>query len=86
MKLGDMTMRQAFEICSNHSFCVNCPLDKICTWGINFGNLESVDLYKEIIDPTQEAKKVLIDCGIMTENGEIADAYKDIIVKKESQK
>ena len=82
MKFGDMTVRQIFEICNNNSICVNCPLDKICTQGTNFANISSTDLCKEVIDPNQRAKKVLIDCGIMTENGEIADAYKDIIVKK----
>lgn len=34
----------------------------------------------------EEAKQDLIDCGIMDENGEIKEAYKDIVVPKETKK
>ena len=34
----------------------------------------------------QEAYDRLMACGVMTQDGEIAEAYKDIIVKKETNK
>lgn len=41
----------------------------------------------EEIELTEEkAKRILIGCGILTEDGEIVEAYRDIIVKKGDEK
>ena len=87
IEFGDMTIRQISEICQANLGCSRCPLFKLCDTGCDFINIAEADLEYEIDlfkpDPIEEAKKVLIGCGVMTEDGEITEAYKDIIVKKD---
>lgn len=87
IKFGNMTIKQIAMICKANVSCGRCPLFKLCDTGCDFENIVEADLDYEVDlskpDPIEEAKKVLIGCGVMTEDGEIAEAYKDIIVKKE---
>jgi len=86
IKLGDMTIKQIAVICQNNVACSRCPLFKLCDLDGDLADIVDVNLEYEVDlskpDPIEEAKKTLIGCGIMTEDGEIAEAYKDIIVKK----
>ena len=88
IKFGDMTIKQIAAICQDNVACSRCPLFKLCDIGGDFTGIVELDLEYEVDlskpDPIEEAKKVLIGCGVMTEDGEITEAYKDIIVKKDA--
>lgn len=86
VRVGDMTIEQLSMICSQNKACANCPLMDVCSDDFIVSKMEDVVDAKIDFSESEEikrAKKILIECGIMTEDGEIAEAYKDIIVKKE---
>ena len=85
VRVGDMTIDQLSMICSQNKTCTNCPLTDVCSNDFIVSTLNYVVDTKIDLSESEEikrAKKTLIECGIMTEDGEIAEAYKDIIVKK----
>lgn len=86
VRVGDMTIEQLSMICSQNKTCTNCPLTYVCSNDFIISTLRyvvdtEIDLSES--EEIKRAKKTLIECGVMTEDGEIAEAYKDIIVKKE---
>lgn len=86
VRVGDMTIEQLSMICSQNTTCTNCPLEDVCSEDFIINTLRNVADTKIDLSESGEikrAKKTLIECGIMTEDGEIAEAYSDIIVKKE---
>lgn len=87
VRVGDMTVDQLSMICSQNKTCTNCPLGDVCCDFI-ICKMEDVADAKIDLSESEEikrAKKTLIECGIMTEDGKIAEVYSDIIVKKEQK-
>ena len=85
VRIGDMTVDQLSMICSQNKTCASCPLVDVCSDDFMVSAMEDVVDAKIDLSESEEiknAKKTLIECGIMTEDGEIAEAYIDIIVKK----
>lgn len=88
VRVGDMTVDQLSMICSQNKACANCPLVDVCSDDFIVSKMEDVVDAKIDFSESEEikrAKKTLIECGIMTEDGKIAEAYSDIIVKKEQK-
>lgn len=86
VRVGDITIDQLSMICSQNKACANCPLVDVCSDDFIVSKMEDVvDAKIDLSEPEEIklAKKTLIECGIMTEDGKIAEAYSDIIVKKE---
>lgn len=89
IKVGDLTLRQLHDICNQHRICEDCPLRGMgfadegeCRLYLSSGSDdEEIELSEET--SMEKAKRILVECGILTEDGEIVKAYKDIIVKKE---
>ena len=55
IKLGDMTAKQLYDICSPRPDCINCPLKRsgVCE---AFGNPSMYEIDKEIDLPDEEVK------------------------------
>lgn len=88
VKVGDLTVGQLSTICAQNKACANCPLVDVCSDDFIVSKMEDVVDAKIDFSESEEikrAKKTLIECGIMTEDGKIAEAYSDIIVKKEQK-
>ena len=89
IQFGNMTVEQIVEVCKDNGVCVRCPLATFCNRYIDLSRFTEINLRFEVdlseSEEIKQAKKTLIECGVMTEDGEIAEAYKDIIVKKEPE-